>query len=121
MKNQDTQTNRGAAPDQDGGGDVRERVIALEAESKHAATKADLTEQVSKLREDNSRLREDTNRQFAEMRADAVEREARIIKQMAELQSTVESRFSSILKWGGGFWLSSLALAVLISRSVPPG
>ena len=121
-QNQDTQPNQGAAPNQDGG--LRERVGALEAESRHAATKADLTEQVSKLREDNSRLREDTNRQFAELRVEnakqreeAVEREARMTKQIAELQSSGEARISSILRWGGGFWLSSLALMVIISRT----
>ena len=125
-QDQDAPQGQSAAPDRDSGG-IRERVLVLEAQREHLATKADLTEQVSKLREDNSRMREDTNRQFAELRkenaelrAEAVEREARILKQMAELQSSVEGRFSSIIKWGGGFWLSSLALAVLISRSVPP-
>ena len=123
-QNQGTPPSRSAAPDRDGDADtpdrdgaLRGRVAALEAESRHAATKADLSEQVSKLREDNSRLcednsrlREDTNRQFAELRAEAV-------KQMAELQNSVEAKFSGILKWVGGFWLSSLALMVLISRT----
>ena len=115
-ENQDTQPSRSAAPEQDGA--LRDRVTALEAESRHAATKADLSEQIS-------RLREDTNRQFAELRAenaqqraDAVEREARMIKQIAALQSSGEARISSIpCRWGGGFWLISLALMVIISRT----
>ena len=94
MKDQGTPQGQSAAPNQDGsgGGSIRERVVALETESKHAATKADLTEQVSKLREDTNRQFAELRKENAELRAEAVEREARILKQMAELQSSVEGQ-----------------------------
>ena len=119
---QDAPPGQPPLPDQggNGGGSVRERVVALETQREHLATRADLTEQVSRMREDTNRqfneLREDMNRQFTELRKEQAElrEEVRdmiiaLREESAKLRSEMSARLDAQMRCMVILWLSTVS------------